>query len=151
MQKVLCVCQGGNSRSVACSFLLKYRYGCDALAASWETNSVETLTMLYEWADIIIVMQAEFEERVYLAYRDKVVVIDVGPDIWFNGLHPDLLKKCDDLLLQYVVAPETTVDDTVELYRRDDTVELYRRTVDDTVELYRRTVDDTVELYRRTM
>ncbi len=88
--KVLCMCQGGNSRSVALGFLMKYRYGEDALACSWEKNSPETLKMLFEWADRIFVMQEIFRQYVPVEYHEKLYVTDVGPDIWCNGLHPDL-------------------------------------------------------------
>lgn len=92
MKKVLCMCQGGNSRSVALAFLMKYRYGEDSLSCSWEKNSPETLKMLFEWADRIFVMQEIFRQYVPVEYHEKLHVVDVGPDIWGNGLHPDLLN-----------------------------------------------------------
>lgn len=92
MSKILCMCQGGNSRSVALGFLMKYRYGEDALACSWEKNSPDTLKMLFEWADKIIVLQAHFVQYIPAEYHAKVGVVDVGPDVWCNGLHPDLLN-----------------------------------------------------------
>ena len=99
--KILCICQGGNVRSVACGYVLKYMYGVDAVAASWEKNSPETLDMLCRWADAIFVMQPEFVEKVYEPYRTKVHVIDVGPDVWFNSLHPELIDKVNGLLQRY--------------------------------------------------
>jgi hypothetical protein len=90
--KILCMCQGGNSRSVALGFLMKYRYGEDALACSWEKNSAETLKMLFDWADKIIILQAHFIQYVPAEYHEKVGVVDVGADVWCNGLHPDLLN-----------------------------------------------------------
>lgn len=96
--KVVTMCQGGNSRSVACGFLLKYKYGMDAIACSWQKNSPETLKMLFEWADAIIIMQEIFRQFVPVEFHPKLYVIDVGEDIWANGLHPDLIQKCDGLL-----------------------------------------------------
>lgn len=98
-QRVLTVCQGGNVRSVMARFLLNYKYGLDALACGWEPNTDDTKTMLFEWADVIIPMQAEFVEKIPEKYRGKVaVVLDVGPDRW--GLNQDLLETVDGLLQQ---------------------------------------------------
>src|SRR6266849_2021611 len=101
--KVVCMCQGGNSRSVACGYLLKYEYGIDTLACSWERNSPATLKMLFEWADAVIVMETYFKQYVPEEYHHKLVVIDVGPDVWANGLHPDLLDKIRTVLQKLVV------------------------------------------------
>ncbi len=92
------MCQGGNSRSVALAYLLKYKYGVDALACSWEKNSEATRRMLFGWADKIFIMQAHFLEHVPAEFRTKTQVIDVGPDVWFNGLDPELVALCDELL-----------------------------------------------------
>ena len=104
--KVLTMCQGGNSRSVAAGFLLKYKYNIDAIACSWEKNSPSTLKMLMEWADKIIVMQEHMRQYVLPEYQQKIIVIDVGPDIWCNGLHTELLQKVDSHLIQMCVPVE---------------------------------------------
>jgi hypothetical protein len=96
------MCQGGNCRSVACAYLLKYKYGMDALACSWEANSADTLKMLFQWADAIIVMEGWMKKKVPTDYHSKVFVIDVGQDVWMNGLHPDLIAKVDIGLAQIV-------------------------------------------------
>jgi predicted protein tyrosine phosphatase len=80
---------------VAAGFLLKYKYNVDAIACSWEKNSPETLKMLFGWADHIIVMQEKFKQYVPDEYKGKIMVIDVGEDIWCNGLHPELLEIID--------------------------------------------------------
>lgn len=92
--KALCICQGGNSRSVACAYLLKYHCGVDALSSSVEKNAPETFSMLFAWADIIITMQPEFGANVPVEYQEKVYCCDVGPDVWFNGLNPELINLC---------------------------------------------------------
>ena len=102
--KVLTMCQGGNSRSVGCAYLLKYEYGFDALACGWEKNSSETITMLCKWADWIMVMEPQFKDYVPVQYHGKIAVVDVGPDRWFNSLHPELLDLCNKLLQQFLVA-----------------------------------------------
>lgn len=97
-EKVVAMCQGGNSRSAGCGYLLKYFYDKDAIACGWEKNRPETLRMLFTWADKIVVMQEEFRRFVPTEFHHKTVACDVGPDVWFNSLHPDLLQKCDDIL-----------------------------------------------------
>jgi predicted protein tyrosine phosphatase len=77
---------------------MKYRYAEDALCCSWEKNSPETLKMLFEWADKIIVMQEIFRQYVPEEYKEKLLVVDVGPDIWSNGLHPELLNLLMSML-----------------------------------------------------
>ncbi len=94
------MCQGGNSRSVALAYLFKYKYDLDALACGWEKNSEATRRMLFAWADKIFIMQAHFLEHVPIEFRTKTQVIDVGPDVWFNGLDPELVARCDELLKQ---------------------------------------------------
>ena len=96
--KVVAMCQGGNSRSVGCGFLLKYKYNIDALACGWEKNTPETLRMLFEWADAIFVMETAFTQYVPECYHNKLFVVDVGPDKWCNSLHPDLLATIAPIL-----------------------------------------------------
>lgn len=104
--KVLTICQGGNSRSVAAGFILKYKYRVDAIAASWECNSPSTLALLMSWADYIIVMREDFQKHVPEYYAHKVRVADVGHDRWQNGLHPELLQLVDRHLQQWFKVPE---------------------------------------------
>lgn len=83
-QRVLCVCQGGNCRSVHLAYLLKYRYGVDALAIGFERNERETLDLLCTWADVIIVVQDEYKEVIASRFIEKTYVMDVGEDKWFS-------------------------------------------------------------------
>ena len=102
---ILTMCQGGNSRSVSCAYVLKYFYGVDALACGWEKNSEDTLETLFTWADAIIIMQKEFSKYVPQQYREKLFALDVGPDRWCNGLHPELVEICGtgiDVLLPHI-------------------------------------------------
>ncbi len=94
-KKVLCLCRGGNSRSVGLGCTLKYVFGHDAVAAGFEGNSAETLEMLYNWADIIVAMREFFMEKVPEQYRDKLRFVEVNEDVYF---HPDpiLYKMCHD-------------------------------------------------------
>lgn len=97
--KFLCVCQGGRVRSGAMAWALK-DVGQDSLAAGWEATPKDTLKMLCDWADAVVVMQAEFiarlEAKLGAGNMDlrKVIVVDVGLDVYGTPTH--------DLLLPYV-------------------------------------------------
>lgn len=86
----LCVCEGGNVRSVTLGYILKQERGLNALACSWRFNDSSTLEMLYNWADKIILMQSGWEDKIPLKWRPKTVVCDVGPDRWGRSLDSDL-------------------------------------------------------------
>lgn len=89
--KILCVCQGGNVRSVTLAYILKYQYGQDALAVGWEPNSTETKNLLYKWADVIILVEDQFKKHIPKRFHKKLRVVEIGPDRWFMSLHPDLM------------------------------------------------------------
>lgn len=109
--KILTICRGGQVRSVALKYLLHYsNYGQhDVLACGVESNTQETREMLYEWADIIIVMTPEFAKFVPEKYHTKWVLtpnstrgykdgaeerrlycFNVGEDRFMNPFHPEL-------------------------------------------------------------
>jgi len=104
--RILCVCAGGNTRSVTLATLLKYNYGGhDALAASAEKNDPITLRMLYEWANLVIAVDKEvylcmeeLEEKVAPAQTKKVILLDIGQDKWGMSMHPDLIPIACKLL-----------------------------------------------------
>lgn len=97
-KKVLCVCSGGNSRSVGLAFLLKYSYGHDALACGVEGNDSETVEMLCEWAEYIICMFPEAKKKINSKFHQKVAICDVGYDRYFNP-SPDLIEQCNNFVM----------------------------------------------------
>lgn len=92
-QRVLCVCQKGNSRSVALAWLLKRDRKADALAVGIQTASAETFEYLCLWAQIIILTDRRLDGAALDAYRAKVVHFDVGTDVWFHGYDTDLIER----------------------------------------------------------
>lgn len=92
-KKVLCCCRGGCSRSVGLSNYLKYGCGMDSLAIGFEGNSPETLDMLCNWAEIIIVMREFFQQYIPERHKDKVRFIEVGEDVYFQP-NVELYNKC---------------------------------------------------------
>jgi predicted protein tyrosine phosphatase len=91
--KIAVFCQAGICRSAAMANVLKTQYGHDALNAGLGYNSEETIRMLGDWADRIVVMQKELLPLVPRELRSKTVVADVGPDIWKNSSDPDLVRR----------------------------------------------------------
>ncbi len=95
------MCQGGQVRSVGLKFLLRYKYGHDVIACGYEANTPETLAMLFEWAEQIIILQPGFIEYVHKEYKWKTICYDVGPDNYGNPFHPGLQAILDGLITQH--------------------------------------------------
>jgi protein-tyrosine-phosphatase len=91
--KIAVFCKGGICRSAAMSNELK-KYGHDVLCAGLGYNSPETIQMLTDWADRIVVMQEELAPLVPMSGRSKMVVADIGPDVWEHSSDPDLIARC---------------------------------------------------------
>lgn len=97
--KVLCLCAGGNVRSVTMAHILKER-GHDALAASLSFNAPETLRLLCAWAEkVIIVGEATLRSGLPGECQPKTVLHDVGPDRWGVPFHPELRSLCEQFAL----------------------------------------------------
>jgi hypothetical protein len=85
--------------------MLKYHYGKhDAVAASIEANSPETLQMLADWANLILICGEEylvrkFNEKVTATWQEpKVKQVNIGKDMWGMSCHPDLIPiVCKEL------------------------------------------------------
>jgi hypothetical protein len=90
--KYLVVCDGGNVRSHALAFILKYHYNQEAIAAGRIHLSPATMHLLSEWADKIILMQPHMDESIPRVFHDKIIVKDVGTDRWGIYVHPELLQ-----------------------------------------------------------
>ncbi len=88
-KKILCVCQGGNVRSVALATLLKQVYRQDALACGIEKNQPETVRLLCSWANVIVVMEPQFAEALPTGTA-TLKVCDVGRDRFGRPNHPEL-------------------------------------------------------------
>lgn len=94
--KVLVVCEGALVRSVIIAALLKFEHGHDALAASLRYNTPDTLRMLRNWADRVIVVEPWMRDVLYPpteednTFREACWVWDLGPDRWGTPIHPEL-------------------------------------------------------------
>lgn len=100
--KALCVCQYGHSRSVGLARCIrKLNGGHEAASVGWE-SAPSALPYLCSWAEVIFVVEESHLEKIQPWHHDKVVLLDLGPDIWSNPYHPDLYAKCLELLGRYL-------------------------------------------------
>ncbi len=84
--KILLVCDYGNNRSVTVAWLLKHK-GHDVLTAGVKVNSSETLKLLTDWAERVIIT-----EEGQLPMNDlKVQLWDIGEDHYPRPLNKELL------------------------------------------------------------
>lgn len=104
-EKILVVCEGGNSRSVTMAYLLKQKYNKDALACGYRWNTPETMEMLYEWAEKIFAMDAKIMSAIPDKYGYKTYLTDVGSDKWLK-INNELLSLCDNYYEKVMGASE---------------------------------------------
>jgi predicted protein tyrosine phosphatase len=93
--KFLCVCDGGNVRSVALAYVLHDRLGHEAIAVGRQRVSPQTLRTFCAWADRVVVLQPHMEESIPEEFRPKVWCVDVGPDRFGLSIHPELLALAE--------------------------------------------------------
>jgi hypothetical protein len=96
-KKLLVVCDQGNNRSVTIASSLKYTEGGqDVLTAGLQTNSRETLALLFKWADRIILTDSS--QRIPSEWLEKARLWDVGPDTYPRPHNKVLLGKARALI-----------------------------------------------------
>jgi|ERR1035437_6155431 hypothetical protein len=89
--KVLTVCSEGINRSQVLAAIIKYKAG-DTIAIGVNNTSPETLEMLYEWAEWIIVVDARLIPLIPEKYASKVHDWDVGEDRYPREYNKELLE-----------------------------------------------------------
>jgi hypothetical protein len=95
--KNLCVCYYGHCRSVCLAKLLQSKGQIACSIGCGKEISGDAFPMMTAWADRIFVLQAHFRDRVPEVDRHKVVVFDVGPDVWMNPFNSDLRAKLEGM------------------------------------------------------
>jgi hypothetical protein len=89
-KRFLTICEGGAVRSVSLATVLRWDFQQDAIPLSAAKNGPEAVDLLCAWADYIILMQPTFETVVPKRFHLKIRILDVGPDVWGNPMHPVL-------------------------------------------------------------
>jgi len=98
-KRVLCVCMGGDVRSGTLARILKHEFNMDALAVGVGYATAETFHMLAEWADHIVIPADKpvWDSDMIRPWERKVIWWDIGPDVWHQPLHPELLGILSEL------------------------------------------------------
>ncbi len=99
--KILTMCAGGNVRSVGLKYLLKYKYGHEALSCGQDANSSETIEMLSNWADYVIVLAGEYIKFVPKSFKGTVLLYDVGSDRFGYAFHPELIQMLEKMIVEH--------------------------------------------------
>lgn len=92
-RRFLVVCDGGNVRSHALAYILKWDYHQEAIAVGRIYMSDETMRVFSEWADVIVVVQPHMSESIPESEHGKVVCWDMGTDKWGQDFKPGLLQS----------------------------------------------------------
>lgn len=94
--KIVCVCAAGNVRSVGLARVLKGDVGGrhDAVAIGHQTAGEELKSLLFNWADRIVVMTEGIRSHVPAEHAHKLLVCEVGPDVYGDPRNPELRKQC---------------------------------------------------------
>ena len=79
--KILCVCRYGSVRSTAMAHVLKNQ-GNEAIAAGYDTLSPETMRMLMDWADFILIAEDFMIDNLPPVHNKPIVDVGIGPDVW---------------------------------------------------------------------
>lgn len=79
--KILCVCSQGNKRSVFTRYALNGKH--DALAMGVDINTPETIRMLAEWADKILLAEPQMKKAIPVKCQKKIdLAFTIGADIY---------------------------------------------------------------------
>lgn len=102
--RILVVCDEGNNRSVTIAHQLKY-WNHDVLSCGLTRNGPETLEMLFNWAERIILVEkmhiAKMPTLIADNFAGKMQLWDVGPDTYPRPFNPELLQKVRRLMQEH--------------------------------------------------
>lgn len=99
--KILAVCNGGNCRSVTLASMIKQDdHSVEAIPIGVRTSSQETIRLLADWADkIVVVADGPIINKFPKGYENKLIHIDIGKDKWVQAMHPKLVQIIKKALL----------------------------------------------------
>ena len=99
MDKILCVCNQGNCRSVGTRYLLNKHGYKNVIAIGGANTSAETLKMLSDWADIILLAKPVHNRFIPEENRIKInEQFTIGEDLWNNPMNKELHKTAGKAL-----------------------------------------------------
>lgn len=93
--KILCACSQGNKRSVFTRYVLNYSKH-EALAIGVDINTTDTIILLCNWADVILLAEPQMKKKIPTRFQHKVDDrFTIGPDVFptnITGRLKDLVK-----------------------------------------------------------
>lgn len=95
--KIVTVCEHGNKRSVHAAYLMRFKRKVDGggmndvIPIGIKTSSEDMQTMLFDWADWIILTDIRYLDLINPKYNDKMHIWDVGEDRWPSTFNKELL------------------------------------------------------------
>lgn len=100
--KILAVCRSGRVRSHAIKVAMELK-GHEAINAGVKYHSPETLKMLAEWAELILVPEAWIKEELEsMGITTRIIDLQIGPDIWKTKVTQDLMKVTQKKIKKHV-------------------------------------------------
>lgn len=110
--KVLCLCQGGFTRSVALKRAISKEWNADVMTAGVSHNGSPVLDYLFGWAEVVFVvdefLQRDVDWRPTEA-KAKTFLIPIGPDIFSGPDDHQLKAKIDRLMPEIQEHMEKTI------------------------------------------
>lgn len=98
VKHILCICEHGNNRSVTMAHILKYVDNFETLTAGLAYHTPETLEMLFNWAEVIVVPEEKLLNMIPEEYKHKVKFYNIGEDIYPRPFNKELYAKAKDLM-----------------------------------------------------
>ena len=112
---ILTVCQRGNVRSATLATVLKDYYGQkDVIPVGYETTSPDVMKHLCDLATVVFITKSGMEAHIPPHFYHKVVLVDIGDDIWGQPMHPEIVRRCLEARLVFIHSPR--VYESAEVY-----------------------------------
>jgi hypothetical protein len=99
--KILCVCRSGNVRSVATKYCLNRKFYDDVIAVGCDKVSRETLRMLCEWADLILLAKPDHGKKIGQQFKHKINKgFTIGEDTYGSSVNLKLMEVVEYQLVK---------------------------------------------------
>ncbi len=98
VKHILCVCEHGNNRSVTMAHILKYTDNFETLTAGLAYHTPETLKMLFDWAEVIVVPEYKLLSLVPEQYKSKIKYYNLGEDKYPRPFNMILYNKAKEIM-----------------------------------------------------
>lgn len=99
--RILTVCSQGNKRSVYTRFALNKKH--DVIAMGVDVQSQETIKMLTEWADVILLAEKAMKKKIPTKQQRKIdEAFVIGPDIYPVSISGVLLAEVKIKVKKYL-------------------------------------------------